>query len=68
MTDSPWPAILRAQFRGQQAPALRIDCPHCKATAGQPCRGPSNRKLHQPHRSREEAAGVVARPAPREAS
>ncbi|GAB2696784.1 zinc finger domain-containing protein [Kitasatospora kifunensis] len=58
MSASPWPPILRAQIRGQQPPALQATCPRCKATSGQPCRGPSGRRLHQAHASRYEAAGL----------
>lgn len=58
MTDHVWLPYLRGQLRREQPPELQVDCPHCQATAGHPCRGPSGRPLHQAHASREEAAGV----------
>lgn len=58
MTGQPCPPSLRTALRGKQPPALQVDCPHCEATAGQPCHGPSGRRLHQAHASRYEAAGL----------
>jgi hypothetical protein len=38
-------------------PALAVQCPHCRAPAGEPCIGPaSKRRLPAPHPSRISAA------------
>lgn len=72
MTGQPCPPSLRTALRGQQPPALRVACPHCEAPAGQPCHGPSGRRLRQAHASRYEAAGlrtgIVTDPEQRRAS
>lgn len=68
MSGHIWLPFLRNQLRAHQELVYRVSCPHCKAAAGQPCRGPSKRRLHQPHRSREESAGVVTAPSTPEAS
>ena len=62
MTGTPCPEHLRAELRrGPQPVALTVDCPHCKAPAGQACTGPRNRALRQPHGSRWDAAGHPTR-------
>jgi hypothetical protein len=54
----PCPPSLREQLRRQQPPAVHVACPHCGAPEGQPCKGPSGRRLRQAHASRFEAAGL----------
>jgi hypothetical protein len=55
---APMPQSLRTLISTTVAhPARSVPCPHCKATAGQPCRlRTTGRHLPNPHQARIDAA------------
>lgn len=55
MTAAPRP-------RGSDTPpVVQVECPHCRARPGVPCRSVSGKPLHNPHASRYEAAHLPTR-------